>query len=72
MSFDAHVRSAAAGHSGRPFTIYQDSSSATGARILENSDEPRDGMVIEWYVPIQMDDGLVLRADVFRPRSEAR
>lgn len=26
-----------------------------------------DGMVIEWDVPIEMDDGLVLRADVFRP-----
>jgi predicted acyl esterase len=24
-------------------------------------------MVIEWDVPITMDDGLVLRADVFRP-----
>ena len=24
-------------------------------------------MVVEWDVPITMDDGLVLRADVFRP-----
>ena len=29
--------------------------------------EIRDGMRIEWDVPIAMDDGLVLRADVFRP-----
>ncbi|HEV2007179.1 MAG TPA: CocE/NonD family hydrolase, partial [Burkholderiales bacterium] len=29
--------------------------------------EVRDGMRIEWDVPIAMDDGLVLRADVFRP-----
>ena len=29
--------------------------------------EIRDGMVIEWDVPIAMDDGNVLRADVFRP-----
>jgi uncharacterized protein len=29
--------------------------------------EVRDGMRIEWDVPIEMDDGLVLRADVFRP-----
>ncbi len=29
--------------------------------------EIRDGMVIEWDIPIEMDDGLVLRADVFRP-----
>ncbi len=27
----------------------------------------RDGMQIEWDIPITMDDGLVLRADVFRP-----
>ena len=26
-----------------------------------------DGMVIEWDVPIDMDDGLQLRADIFRP-----
>ena len=29
--------------------------------------EIRDGMKIEWDVPIEMDDGLVLRGDVFRP-----
>jgi uncharacterized protein len=29
--------------------------------------EIRDGMKIDWDVPIPMDDGLVLRADVFRP-----
>jgi predicted acyl esterase len=28
-------------------------------------------MIIEWDVPIQMDDGLVLRADVFRPLDQA-
>jgi len=32
--------------------------------------ENRDGMKIEWDVPISMDDGLVLRADVFRPVAE--
>jgi predicted acyl esterase len=26
-----------------------------------------DGMIIEWDVPIEMDDGLGLRADIFRP-----
>ncbi len=26
-----------------------------------------DGMRIDWDVPVEMDDGLVLRADVFRP-----
>lgn len=29
--------------------------------------ETRDGMTIDWDVPIAMDDGIVLRADVYRP-----
>jgi predicted acyl esterase len=29
--------------------------------------EVRDGMQIDWDAPIAMDDGIVLRADVFRP-----
>jgi len=29
--------------------------------------EIRDGMQIDWDVPIEMDDGIILRADVFRP-----
>jgi uncharacterized protein len=32
--------------------------------------EIRDGMQIDWDVPITMDDGMVLRADVFRPRDD--
>lgn len=32
----------------------------------------RDGMVIDWDVPIEMDDGLVLRADVFRPPEDGK
>lgn len=31
-----------------------------------------DGMVIEWDVAIPMDDGVVLRADIFRPIQEGR
>jgi hypothetical protein len=34
--------------------------------------EIRDGMRIDWDVPIRMDDGLVLRCDVFRPTKEGR
>src|ERR1700682_4341063 len=34
--------------------------------------EIRDGMRVEWDVPIPMDDGLILRADVFRPMAEGR
>ena len=35
-------------------------------------DEVLDGMRIAWDVPIEMDDGLVLRADVYRPVGEGR
>jgi uncharacterized protein len=34
--------------------------------------ELRDGMRIEWDAPIAMDDGVVLRADVFRPVGDDR
>jgi predicted acyl esterase len=34
--------------------------------------EIRDNMRIEWDLPIAMDDGLVLRADLFRPIAEGR
>ena len=27
----------------------------------------RDGMTIDWDVPIEMDDGIILRCDVYRP-----
>ena len=34
--------------------------------------ELRDGMRIDWDVPITMDDGLVLRGDVYRPTDDGR
>ncbi len=34
--------------------------------------EVRDGMRIMWHAPIKMDDGLVLRADVYRPVGDGR
>src|SRR5450759_3851998 len=34
--------------------------------------ETRDGMRIDWDVPIEMDDGTVLRCDVFRPEGPGR
>lgn len=34
--------------------------------------ETRDGMCVDWDVPIAMDDGVVLRADVFRPAVTGR
>ena len=37
-----------------------------------SGNEIRDGMQIDWDAPIPMDDGIVLRADVFRPIEEGR
>ena len=34
--------------------------------------ELRDGMRIDWDVPLAMDNGLVLRADVFRPTAAGK
>ena len=34
--------------------------------------ELRAGMNIDWDVPIKMDDGLILRADVFRPEKPGK
>ena len=39
--------------------------------MTQNS-ENREGMRIDWDLPITMDDGLVLRADVYRPVKEGR
>ncbi len=39
---------------------------------LEERSEVRDGMRIDWNVPITMDDGLVVRADVYRPIKDGR
>jgi predicted acyl esterase len=40
--------------------------------MASEKSEIRDGMRIDWDVPIRMDDGLVLRCDVFRPQAEGR
>ena len=34
--------------------------------------ETRDGMRIDWDLPIALDDGLVLRADVYRPIADGK
>ena len=34
--------------------------------------EHRDGMAIDWDVPITMDDGLTLRCDVYRPMEDGK
>jgi predicted acyl esterase len=46
--------------------MMHDASVDEGACVAEYG-EVRDGMRIEWDVPVEMDDGLVLRADVYRP-----
>ena len=38
----------------------------------QSKTEIRDGMKIDWDAAIPMDDGMVLRADVFRPVNEGR
>ena len=40
--------------------------------MIDARSEVRDGMRIDWDTPIAMDDGLTLRADVFRPVQEGR
>src|SRR5262245_7126065 len=39
---------------------------------LQQRTEVRDGMRIDWNVPITMDDGLELRADIFRPVKDGK
>ena len=38
----------------------------------EQTSELRDGMRIDWDFPITMDDGIVLRADIYRPVESGR
>ena len=44
----------------------------TDPRDSQEKKEIRDGMRVDWDAPIPMDDGVVLRADVFRPAAEGR
>src|SRR5580692_5921309 len=45
---------------------------AAWGKTHQQRSETRDGMRVDWDVPITVDDGLVLRADVFRPVKEGR
>jgi uncharacterized protein len=40
--------------------------------MIEAKSEIRDGICIDWDAPIAMDDGVVLRADVFRPPGDGQ
>ena len=39
---------------------------------MSKKSEIRDGMRIDWDIPIEMDDGIVLRADIYRPIADGR
>ncbi len=43
-----------------------------GSVMLQEKSEIRDGMRIDWDAPVPMDDGIVLRADVFRPVADGK
>jgi predicted acyl esterase len=43
-----------------------------GGETHQPRSEVRDGMRIDWDAAITMDDGLVLRADIFRPSKDGR
>jgi len=43
-----------------------------GEDKMGEKSELRDGMRIDWDVPITMDDGVVLRADIYRPPQEGK
>ncbi len=39
---------------------------------MSQKSEIKDGMKIDWNVPLTMDDGIVLRADLYRPIQDGR
>ncbi|HEY5378029.1 MAG TPA: CocE/NonD family hydrolase, partial [Pseudolabrys sp.] len=40
--------------------------------MSKEKNETRDGMQIDWDAAIKMDDGVVLRADVYRPPGQEK
>jgi predicted acyl esterase len=50
----------------------EDTRSKAASETHQHRSEIRDGMRIDWDVPIAMDDGLILRADLFRPLKDGR
>ena len=45
---------------------------AAEKRTLDFESEVRDGMRIDWDVPVVMDDGVIMRCDVYRPIVDGR
>ena len=54
-------------HHRRPRHVGLGVRRAQARALIRMKSEQRDGMQIDWDAPIEMDDGVVLRADVFRP-----
>src|SRR4029079_4257554 len=54
---------------GAPRLLY---STFFNAHMKPNKSEIRDGMHIDWDAPIPMDDGVVMRSDVFRPLDDGK
>jgi uncharacterized protein len=52
--------------------VKENEMSAVQDAEVEARTEIRDGMRVTWHQPIGMDDGLVLRADLFRPIDNGR
>ncbi len=50
----------------------QASAAMSAGKTHQQRSEVRDNMRIDWDVPIVMDDGLAVRADVFRPVKDGR
>jgi uncharacterized protein len=40
--------------------------------VIQEKHEIRDGMRVQWDAPVRMDDGVVMRADIFLPLPEGR
>src|SRR5215831_19819327 len=57
---------------GCPASAAHDKRILASISMQQMKSETRDGMTIDWDAPIAMDDGVVLRADVFRPPAEGR
>ena len=55
---------------GRP--AHRKNNKTAGRVSVTDRSEIRDGMRIDWDVPITMEDGAIVRADIFRPIAEGR
>jgi len=57
---------------GLQSAVYSPHITSGEEKLTDIVSEVRDGMRIDWDVPITMDDGLVLRADIYRPDDDGK